>query len=208
MRMTSAPWSAAQTTPSMMSLSWPRPSAPSTVTGMTLTPAKPTPAMPLAVVGLGGDDAGHRGAVAVRVGRAGSSRRGSTCRARAAVEVRMRGVDAGVEDGDDRRAGRRDGAVDVVPADLGQRPLVAVGRVVRGGASASRTRSALDAGDALVRAQLVDGGLETGAAGKEDAVDAERDDVVVVLCAGRREDLSLSRGRRSRREADEIGLCR
>ena len=39
MRMTSAPWSAAQTTPSMMSLSRPRPSAPRTVTGMTETPA-------------------------------------------------------------------------------------------------------------------------------------------------------------------------
>ena len=39
MMMTSAPCSTAQTTPSMMSLSWPGPSAPRTVTGMTLTPA-------------------------------------------------------------------------------------------------------------------------------------------------------------------------
>ncbi len=39
MLMTSAPWSTAQTTPAMMSLSWPVPSAPRTVTGMTFTPS-------------------------------------------------------------------------------------------------------------------------------------------------------------------------
>ena len=36
-----------------------------------------------AVVGLGGDDPGHRGAVAVRIARSGRSRRGTTCRRRA-----------------------------------------------------------------------------------------------------------------------------
>ena len=39
MEMTLAPWSAAQTMPAMMSESRPVPSGPSTVTGMTLTPA-------------------------------------------------------------------------------------------------------------------------------------------------------------------------
>jgi len=47
MRMTSAPWSVAQTTPAITSLSLPVPSAPKTVTGMTLTPANATPAMPM-----------------------------------------------------------------------------------------------------------------------------------------------------------------
>ena len=41
------------------------------------------------------------------------------------VEVGMARVDAGVEDGDDRRAAGSTDAVGLVPADLRQRPLVA-----------------------------------------------------------------------------------
>ena len=49
-RMTSAPWSAAQITPAMTSPSRPVPSGPSTVTGMMRTPAYATPAIPIVLV--------------------------------------------------------------------------------------------------------------------------------------------------------------
>ncbi len=49
-----------------------------------------------------------------------------------AGEVGVAAVDAGVEDGDDRGAGGSTRAVDLVPADAWQRPLVVVARVVGG----------------------------------------------------------------------------
>ncbi len=50
----------------------------------------------------------------------------------------MRGVDAGVEDRDGRAPGRVDGAVDLVPADARQRPLVGVLRVTGGACGIAR----------------------------------------------------------------------
>ena len=120
MMMTSAPWSTAQTMPSMMSLSWPGPSAPRTVTGMTVHAVVADAGDAGAVVGRGGDDARHGGAVAVRVGRAVRAVEDVVPRDELAGEVGMRAVDAGVEDRDDRGARRVDGAVDLVPPDLGQ----------------------------------------------------------------------------------------
>ena len=73
-----------------------------------------------AVVRVGGDDAGHPGAVAVGVsgGAAGEL----------AGEVRMGGIHAGVEDGHERGARGIDHAERVIPADERQGPLVGVAR--------------------------------------------------------------------------------
>ena len=49
-----------------------------------------------------------------------------------AVEVGVRGIHAGVEDGDGRGAGDGDRAVELLPADVGQRPLIGIGGVGRG----------------------------------------------------------------------------
>ena len=75
-----------------------------------------------AVVGRGGDDAGHGGAVTVGVAVAGRAVEDRGAGDEVRVEVGMGGVDAGVEDGDDRGAGGGDRAEDVVPADLAGAP--------------------------------------------------------------------------------------
>ena len=83
-----------------------------------------------AVARPGGDDAGHGRSVAVGIAR--RRRPGDEAGAghQPAGEVGMRGVDTGVQHGDDRRAGGVDGAVDVVPADAPQRPLAVVAGIV------------------------------------------------------------------------------
>ena len=96
---------------------------------------------------------------------------------------------------------------DVVPADLRQRPLVAVRGVVRRAACLA-CAVGLDARHARVRAEPVDRGLQVRAAGEQDAVDAERSDVAQVLGSGRSEDLRLRLGRGPGREADEVRLGR
>ena len=61
----------------------------------------------------------------------------------------MRGVDAGVEDRDDRGARRRDGVACGLPADPGQRPLVGEPRIVGNGRDGA-SLVGVDAGDAGV----------------------------------------------------------
>ena len=138
-----------------------------------------------AVAGLRGDDPGHGGTVAVGVGvpRRTGDERGAADDVR--VEVRMADVDARVEDGDDRRAGRRDRPVGQVPADLRQRPLVAVSRVIwsrLGGTAAVQ----LHRGDMRIRAKAVGSGV-----GGLDGVHPERGDGVEVGCAGSGEGIGL-----------------
>ncbi len=57
-----------------------------------------------AVVGARGDDAGHGRAVAVRVGRSGGAIEHRRAGHELAGKIRVRGVDTGVEQGDDRAA--------------------------------------------------------------------------------------------------------
>ena len=99
--MTSAPWSAAQTTPSMMSLSLAGAVGAEDRDGHDLDAGVADARDARAVVGLGRDDAGHGRAVAVRVGRPGRAGDERGAGDDVAVEVGVRGVDAGVEDGDD-----------------------------------------------------------------------------------------------------------
>ena len=82
-------------------------------------------------VGSGGDDAGQPRAVAVRVGEAVPAVEDRGAGDDLAPEVGMGRVDAGVEHGDSRRAGGRDGPEGEVPTDLRQVPLVLVERVGR-----------------------------------------------------------------------------
>ena len=85
--------------------------------GHDLHAGEADPRDPTVVVRDGGDDPGHRRAVTVGVDVRIAT--GDDARARHELpgQVGMAGVDAGVEDGHDRRAGRMDGAVDLVPAD-------------------------------------------------------------------------------------------
>ena len=76
------------------------------------------------VVGLSGHQAGHPGAVAVRVAATIACADDRGTREHDAVEVGMRPVDAGVEDGDRGGATDGDAAVEIGPADLRKRPLV------------------------------------------------------------------------------------
>ena len=153
--MTSAPWSTAQTMPSMMSLSWPSPSASRTVTGMTLTPSNPMPAIPRSL----SVTAAMIPAIAVPwpLGSTSGSPPGSRLVPGDELpgEVGMARIDARVEDGHDCRAGRVDGAVDVVPADPRQRPLLVVAWIARGGLGGA-DGVALDPDDAGVGAQRFD----------------------------------------------------
>ncbi len=125
-----------------------------------------------AVVGLGSDDAGHRGAVAVRVGRARRSRRrsevpatmwpsrsgceASTPVSRTATTAEPAGVD---------------GAVGLVPADLRQGPLVRIAGVVRG-ASTARLRSSSTERHGRIVAQGRD--RRVGCVNRVDAKDGDR----------------------------------
>ncbi len=108
-----------------------------------------------AVVGGRGDDSGHRGAVAVRVvGRVGArDEAGATDEL--AGEVRVSGIDAGIEDGDNGRSRGIDGAVDIVPADVRERPLAAVLLVVGAGLGRAHPIE-LDAADGGIGAQRAD----------------------------------------------------
>ena len=73
-----------------------------------------------AVVCRGGDDAGHGGAVAVGIDvRIGAGEDGGASD-ELAGKVRVRGVNAGVEEGDYGATGRLNGPVDLVPPDLGE----------------------------------------------------------------------------------------
>ena len=81
--MTSAPWSAAQTTPSMMSRVLAGAVGTEHGDGHDLDAGVADAGDARAVVGLGGDDARHLRAVSVRVGRPSRRRRGSRCRRRA-----------------------------------------------------------------------------------------------------------------------------
>ena len=119
----------------------------------------------------------------------------------------MRAVDARVQDRNLRGSADADLTVDVLPADLRERPLVAVVGVVRRSTGLARAVR-LDAGHARVRAQLVERGLEACAAREQDAMDAERSDVVRAHGSRRREDLRLRIGRRTSREPDEVRLGR
>ena len=150
--------------------------------------------MPSQVVGLGGDDACHRRAVAVRVGRrvaAGEDRRP---RDKVAVEVGVRGVDAGVEDGDGRGARRCDGVACGLPADAGQRPLVGEHRIVGNGRDGA-SLVGVDAGDGGV-------GLEGGYCGgggrarKDDGIHAKGGDVRIDSGIHGSEEVSSGRVRR------------
>ena len=105
------------------------------------------PRDPAVVVRDGGDDPGHRGAVTVGVDVRIAT--GDEARARHELpgQVGVMGIDARVEHGDDRRPGRVDGSVDLVPADPRQRPLAVVARVARHGLRGA-DGVALDADDA------------------------------------------------------------
>ena len=72
------------------------------------------------VIGLGGDDAGHPGAVAVRIGPAVRSIQNRGAGQQDTVEVRMASVDTGVENRDGRGPGDGGGAMELVPADVRQ----------------------------------------------------------------------------------------
>ena len=119
-----------------------------------------------------------------------------------AIEVGVGGLDAGVEDRDGRRAGDGRRAVELVPADLGQRPLVGVGGVGRGGSGVANSIG-LDA-EHLRRG---DQGGELGADGvgvEGDAADRELRDGLDVGGAGRVEDLELARRGRAGGEGDQV----
>ena len=79
----------------------------------------------LAVVRQGGDDPGHRGSVAVGVGGAIGPIEDRGPRNELTGKVRMRAVNAGVQDRDDRASTQRR-TEDVVPADLRERPLIGI----------------------------------------------------------------------------------
>src|SRR5207253_10397743 len=124
-----------------------------------------------AVVGGRGRDRGDGGAVAVRVVR----RIGAEGRpAGAEAQVARRGRDAGVEYGDRRRAERIARAVDLIPADHRQVPLVRVTRV-GGGRVGLAAAVALDVGDVRVRLERSDDG-RLGVGRDVDGVHRERRD--------------------------------
>ena len=106
-------------TPEMMSLSWPVPSEPRTRdrhhANAGIADARDTDA----VVGRGGDDARHPGAVTVGVGTAVGAVEHRRAGHELPGEIRMRCVDAGVEHGDGRAAKGEDAVVNLVPADAG-----------------------------------------------------------------------------------------
>ena len=87
-------------------------------------------------------------------------------------EVRMRGVDTGVEDRDDRGAGRVDDPVGLVPVDLAEVPLVVPAVVGRDGLGLVLT-VALDELDARDVAQ----GIALGGRARDDAHVQDRDAV-------------------------------
>ena len=173
--------------------------------------------MPGAVVGRGGDDPGHGGAVAVRIGRAGGAVEDRRAGDELAVEVGVRGVDAGVEDGDDRGAGRVDRAVDGVQPIVAQRPLVVDARVVRERLGLAEAVG-LDAGDRRVGAQVGD---DRGPGRDSDDVHAKRGDRVDDTSApavarasaraeagravGEGDDVRRRRAGRGRRGGDGLG---
>ncbi len=152
---------------------------------------------PDAVVRRRSDDAGHLSAVAVRVGRRG---RGEERRAgdELAGEVGVGAVDARVEHGDDRGPGRVDRAIDLVPADLGEGPLVSERRVVRSGLGGAAPVE-LDRGDRGVGSKGGDGGV-TGL----DGMHPEDGDRVEVGGAGGGDGGGLVGGRGAADEGDDV----
>ncbi len=115
----------------------------------------------------------------------------------------MAGVHAGVKNGDDRRAADADGAIQLVPADLRQRPLVTVGGVGGGGLDGTRAIE-LDALDLGVGAE---GGQLIGVLGfvEEDAADGELWDGALVGDANVAENLGLAGCISPGGEGDDVG---
>src|SRR5207249_5890940 len=87
---------------------------------------------PDAVVSPGSDDAGHPGAVAVRIRLAVRSVEHRCTRHDVGGQVRMGSVDSGVEYRHFRRAQRRDISVRLIPTDPREGPLTGILGVARG----------------------------------------------------------------------------
>ena len=115
----------------------------------------------------------------------------------------MRGIDAGVEDGDDRASPRASTVAEgLVPADLRQGPLVGIARVVRGrldGAAAVE----LDGVDGRVGAEGVDRRV-----GRIDGVHAQDGDRVGRGRARRQDGRCLVARGGAGLEADDVGARR
>ena len=105
-----------------------------------------------AVVRSGRDDAGHRRAVAVRVGQAVRSIEDRVPRDDIPGEIGMCGGNARIEDRHDGRTRRDDSPVDLVPADPWQRPLERV-ISVGGRALGAPNSVSVDSGDSRIRSQ-------------------------------------------------------
>ena len=155
-----------------------------------------------AIVRRGVDDAGHPGAVTVRVGRSVRGVENRRAGNELAGEVRMRGIHAGVEHGDGRRADGNDAVVSLVPADAGQRPLVRVLRVA-GERLDVANDVGFDADDVGARGQRCD-----GAVGRVDRVHVQRRNCRDVGRAGCGDVGRLVGCGRSGSEADDVARCR
>ena len=155
-----------------------------------------------AVIGLGRDDAGHPGAVAVRIGQRVRAGKGGPAGQDDAVEVGVIRLDAGVEDRDRRRAGDGRRAVELVPADLGQRPLIRVRGVGRSSSGVANPIG-LDA-EHLRRGDQRRELSADGVGVEGDAADRELRDRLDVGGAGRVEDLELARRGRAGGEGDQV----
>ncbi len=112
----------------------------------------------------------------------------------------MGGIDARIEDGDGGRAGDADAAVQLVPANVRQRPLVGVGGVGGSGLDGARPVKvhARDLGECVQRGQLI------GVFAEVDAAHAELRDGALVGDAGAAEDLELARVIGAGGEGDEV----
>ncbi len=111
----------------------------------------------------------------------------------------MTGVDAGVQERDDRGAGGRQRAVDLVPPDEGQGPLRGVLGVGRGGLGGA-DRVGIDPRDVAVGAENRE---RVRPVGHPDDVHAEDGDRVEQLGSRRRDREDLGQGRRARGEGDD-----
>jgi hypothetical protein len=152
------------------------------------------------VVDAGRGDAGHLGAVAVRVGVRITADE-ALAADDLAGQVGVGRVDAGIEDGDRRRAANRDVAIRLVPGDLGKGPLLSVVRVVgrSGGAELHRLAGVgdgwivLEGGDdlvALYRGNADDSGVDLG----------QVPNALAAVGGDRRGDRVVTRGRLERND--------